>query len=61
MPYNFTVTEPQLERISLYMQSLYHADYRQYIVTKHCRLADDLIVVVIDCSPESATFIHLIT
>jgi hypothetical protein len=61
MLYTFELTDLQLQRV----EDLLHADFDrrhgEYILGVQQRLTDDLLWVVIDCSPETATLIHLIT
>lgn len=60
MLYTFTVTENTLYRVEDYLNSLYSQGSHQYILGIQHRLTDDLVFVVIECSPESATYIHLL-
>ena len=60
MLYTFELTEERLDRVTDYLAIVYTAGAQQYIVYVQQRLTDDLLYVVVDCSPESATFIHLI-
>jgi len=60
MLYTFTLTEQVLERVTDYLERLYAQGSPQYILGVQHRLTDDLIFVIIDCSPESATYIHLL-
>jgi hypothetical protein len=60
MLYTFTVTEHTLYRVTDYLESLYASGSHQYVLGVQHRLHDDLIFVVIECSPESATYIHLL-
>lgn len=61
MLYTFELTEPQLSRITDYLDSTYVERPREYILGVQHRLYDDLVFVTIDCSPETATFIHLLS
>ena len=60
MLYTFTLTEHMLYRVDDYLSSLYSQGSEQYILGVQHRLTDDLVFVVIECSPESATYIHLL-
>jgi len=60
MLYTFEFTEHALNRVADYLDSLYSQGYHQYILGVQHRLTDDLVFVVIDCSPETATLIHLL-
>jgi len=60
MLYTFELTDAQLLRVTDYLDSVYARGSQQYIVGVQQRLTDDLVFVVVECSPESATFIHLI-
>lgn len=59
MLYTFELDEQTLDRVQDYLDSLYAGGSHQYILGVQHRLHDDLMFVVIECSPESATFIHL--
>jgi hypothetical protein len=60
MLYTFELDEPTLERVNDYLDSLYAQGSQQYILGVQHRLTDDLLFVMIECSPESATYIHLL-
>lgn len=60
MLYTFEFDEPTLDRVTDYLDSLYSQGHHQYILGVQHRLADDLLLVMIECSPESATYIHLL-
>ena len=60
MLYTFELTERALERATDYLDSVYAEGSHQYIVGVQHRLTDDLVFVVIECTPESATYIHLL-
>ena len=60
MLYTFELSEPTLERVTDYLDSQYASGSQQYILGVQHRLTDDLVFVVIECSPESATYIHLL-
>jgi hypothetical protein len=60
MLYTFEVTEAVLERVTDYLDSLYAQGSQQYILGVQHRLTDDLVFVMIECTPESATYIHLL-
>lgn len=60
MLYTFELTEHALARVTDYLDTAYTSDYSQYIVGVQQRITDDLVFVIIECSPESATFIHLL-
>lgn len=60
MLYTFTVTEAVLDRVTAYLDSLYAQGSHQYILGVQHRLHDDLVFVMIECSEESATYIHLL-
>ena len=59
MLYSFELTEPQLNRVTDYLDSLYARGSHQYILGVQHRLTDDLVFVIIECTPDSATYIHL--
>jgi len=61
MLYTFELTESALSRVTDYLDSLYTQGSHQYIVGVQHRLTDDLVFVIIDCTAESATWIHLIS
>jgi hypothetical protein len=60
MLYTFEFDEPTLDRVTDYLDSLYAQHSQQYILGVQHRLTDDLLLVMIECSPESATYIHLL-
>ena len=60
MLYTFELTEHMLERVQDYLAGLYAAGSQQYILGVQHRLTDDLLFVMIECTPESATYIHLL-
>ena len=60
MLYTFTLTEQSLDRVEDYLSSLYSQGHHQYILGVQHRITDDLVFVVIECTPESATYIHLL-
>jgi hypothetical protein len=60
MLYTFEFTEHTLARVQDYLDSRYTIDHQQYIMGVQHRLVDDLLLVVIECSPETATYIHLL-
>ena len=60
MLYTFELTETVLDRVTDYLSSLYAQGSHQYILGVQHRLHDDLVFVIIECSPESATYIHLL-
>jgi hypothetical protein len=60
MLYTFELTEARLERVTDYLDSLYSQGHHQYVLGVQHRLTDDLVFVVIDCTPETATYIYLI-
>lgn len=59
MLYTFELTEPQLDRVDTYLSQLYAQGSHQYILGVQHRLHDDLVFVMVECTPESATYIHL--
>lgn len=59
MLYTFELDEQTLERVTDYLDTLYAQGSHQYILGVQHRLDDDLVFVLIECSPESATLIHL--
>ena len=61
MLYTFELTESALSRAIDYLDSSYTQGSSQYIVGVEQRLHDDLVFVMIDCTAESACWIHLIT
>lgn len=60
MLYTFELTEHTLDRVTDYLDTLYAEGNHQYIMGVQHRLTDDLVFVVVECSPESATYIHLL-
>lgn len=60
MLYTFEITEEVLDRVTAYLDRMYGQGHHQYILGVQHRLHDDLVFVVVECSPESATYIHLI-
>lgn len=60
MLYTFELTEQALDRIEHYLDTHYTVDHQQYILAVQSRITDDLLFVVIDCSPETATYIYLL-
>lgn len=60
MLYTFELTEPALDRVQDYLDSHYEQRPTQYIMSVQRRLYDDLVFVVIECDPATATFIHLL-
>jgi hypothetical protein len=61
MLYTFELTEPQLARVEDYLVSHFDHQHSEYILGVQHHIMDDLVFVIIDCTPETATFIHLIT
>ena len=61
MLYTFTVTEHALERVTDYLAAQYVEGSHQYILGVQHRLHDDLVFVMIECTPETATYILLLT
>jgi arginine decarboxylase-like protein len=60
MLYTFEFDEPTLDRVTDYLDSLYLQGSSQHVMGVQHRLHDDLVFVVIECTPESATYIHLL-
>lgn len=60
MLYTFELDEQTLERVTDYLASLYAQGSHQYILGVQHRITDDLLFVMIECTPESATYIHLL-
>lgn len=60
MLYTFEFTEAQLLKVTDYLDTVYAHGSPQRILAVQHRLMDDLVFVVIDCTPESATYIHLL-
>ena len=60
MLYTFTLTEQTLDRVTEYLDRLYAQGSHQYILGVQHRLHDDLVFVMVECTPESATYIHLL-
>jgi hypothetical protein len=60
MLYTFELTAAVLSRVDDYLSQLYAEGSHQRIMGVQHRLDDDLLFVIIDCSPESATYIHLL-
>lgn len=61
MIYTFEFTEPELDRVQDYLDGLYARGSHQYILGVQHRLYDDLVFVLIECSPETAVWIRLLT
>lgn len=61
MLYTFELDEQTLERVTDYLDTLYAQGSHQYILGVQHRLHDDLVFVLIECTPESATYIHLMS
>lgn len=60
MLYTFELTESALDRATDYLAGIYADGHDQYILGVQHRITDDLVFVIIECSPESATYIHLL-
>jgi hypothetical protein len=60
MLYTFELTELQLERVEDYLVSHFSNHHCEYILGVQHHIMDDLVFVIIDCTPETATYIHLI-
>jgi len=60
MLYTFQLSETALDRIEGYLIDHYSVDNHEYVLAVQHHLTDSLITVVIDCSPETATFLHLL-
>jgi len=60
MLYTFELTEPTLNRVEDYLHSHYTYQHQEYILGVQSRLTDDLVWVVIECSPETAVLIQLL-
>ena len=61
MLYTFELTDAQLQRVEDYLVSHFDHGHCEYILGVQHHIMDDLVFVIIDCTPETATFIHLIT
>lgn len=61
MLYTFELTEPALAKITDYLLHCTDLHTDQYIMALEPHTHHNVIIVIIDCSPESATWIHLIT
>lgn len=61
MLYTFELTEDQLTRVTDYLDGVYVSRPAEYILGVQHRLTDDLVFVTIECTPETATYIHLLT
>lgn len=59
MIYTFELTEPQLIRITDYLDSIYVDRPQEYILGVQHRITDDLVFVVIECSESTAVYLHL--
>lgn len=59
MLYTFEMDQQQLDRVEDYLSSLYSQGHHQYILGVQHRITDDLVFVMVECTPESATLIHL--
>ena len=60
MLYTFEFTEHTLNRVQDYLDTHYALSHQEYIMGVQHRLTDDLLFVIIECSPETATYIHLL-
>lgn len=60
MLYTFELTEDTLLRVTDYLDTHYAVSHQEYIMGVQHRLTDDLLFVIIECSPETATYIHLL-
>jgi len=60
MLYTFELTEPTLMRVQTYLAARYAQGSQQYILGIQHRLTDDLVFVMIECTPDAATYIHLL-
>jgi hypothetical protein len=60
MLYTFEFTEHALNRVQNYLDTHYAVAHQEYILGVQHRITDDLLFVMIDCSPETATYIHLL-
>lgn len=61
MIYTFEFTDHELNRVTDYLDGLYSRGSQQYILGVQHRLYDDIIFVMVECSPESAVWIRLLT
>lgn len=59
MLYTFELTEPQLDRVTAWLDSQYAHRPDQYILSVQHRLFDDFIVVIVDCDDSAAVWIRL--
>lgn len=60
MLYTFELTEQALVRVQDYLARLYSEGHYQYVLGVQHRLTDDLVFVMVECTPESATWISLL-
>lgn len=60
MLYTFEMTESVLDRVQTYLDGLYAGGSHQYVLGVQHRLTDDLVWVMVDCTPESAVWITLL-
>ena len=60
MLYTFELTESTLNRVQDYLDRNYQLSHQEYIMGVQHRLTDDLLFVIVECSAETATYIHLL-
>ena len=60
MLYTFTVTEDRLIAMEHYLDSIYLERPREHVMGVQRSLVDDQVWVIIDCEPETATFLYLL-
>ena len=61
MLYTFEITESVLDRVQTHLDGLCAQGSPQRILGVQQRLTDDLVWVMVDCTPESAVWITLLT
>lgn len=61
MFYTFTVNQTQFERISDYLDSHYVDRPNQYIFAVQRSLFEDRLVIIVDCSEQTAVILELMS
>ena len=59
MLYTFTINEAQLDRITDYLDRQYTDRPDQYIFSVQRSLIEDRIIVIVDCSEQTAVILEL--
>jgi len=61
MLYTFEFTPSVLQRVEHYLDQHFQDQHREYIMGVQHRISDDLLFVVIECTPETATLLHMMS